>query len=103
MGKLYRIIINDSDDLSDIYDKEMHDIYIHFIDQIAESIVAYCIYNDITGVNLEYAKKLVWGGLNGNAIFSETLTIEEQLEAQTLLAYENSNITANAKGEKDCD
>lgn len=88
--------------LGDIFDKEMHDIYVDFIDEIAESIVAYCNYNNINGVNLVYAKKLVWGGLNGYDVFFNNLTQAQQNEAQTLLAYENSNITANAKGAKTC-
>lgn len=88
--------------LGDIFDKEMHDIYVDFIDEIAESIVAYCNFNNIDGVNLVYAKKLVWGGLNGYDVFSDNLTPAQQNEAQTLLAYENSNITANAKGTKTC-
>ena len=73
-----------------------------FIDQIAESIVAYCNYNNIDGVNFVYAKKLVWGGLNGYDVFSDNLTLAQRNEAQTLLAYENSNITTNAKGTKTC-
>ncbi|MBQ0786145.1 MAG: hypothetical protein KBT69_01500, partial [Oceanihabitans sp.] len=92
-----------NDTLFNIYDKEMHDIYVDFIDQLAESIVAYCDYNNINGVDLEYAEKLVWGGLNGYDVFFDNLTTPQEIEAQTLLAYENSNITANAKGTKTCD
>jgi len=88
--------------LANIFDKETHDIYVDFIDQIAESIVAYCNYNNIDGVNFVYAKKLVWGGLNGYDVFSDNLTLAQRNEAQTLLAYENSNITTNAKGTKTC-
>ena len=88
--------------LANIYDKEMHDIYIDFIDQIAESIVAYCDYNNINGVDLVYAKKFVWGGLNGYDVFYNNLTPAQRLEAQTLLAHENFNNTSNAKGTKTC-
>ncbi|WP_034060997.1 hypothetical protein [Lacinutrix jangbogonensis] len=88
----------------DLYYKEMHDIYVDFIDQIAESIVAYCVYNNISGVNLQHAVKLVWGGLNGYDVFfdNQNLTDDERIEAQTQLGYENSNITAHAKGTKTC-
>lgn len=88
--------------IANIYDKEMHDIYIDFIDQIAESIVAYCDYNNINGIDLVYAKKLVWGGLNGYDVFNDNLTPTQRLEAQTLLAHENFNNTSNAKGTKTC-
>ena len=90
-------------DLAAIYDKAMHDVYVDFIDDIAEAIISFCNYNNIVGVNLEYAKKLVWGGLNGNDIFYENLTPVEQNETQTLLAYENSNTTASTKGTKTCE
>ena len=89
--------------LGNLYNKEMHDIYIDFIDEIAESIVAYCISNNINGVDLSYAKKLVWGGLYGNDIFNNSLTPSQQNEATTLLNYENLNYTTNAKGTKTCE
>jgi len=54
-------------------------------------------------VDLEYARKLVWGGLNGYNVFEDNLTETEQNEAQTLLAYENFNDTSNAKGTKTCE
>lgn len=88
--------------LADIYNEEMHNIYIDFIDDIAESLVEYCNNNNISGVNISYAKKLVWGGLNGYTIFNNNLTPDERLEAQTLLAHENFNNTDYAKGTKTC-
>ncbi|WP_179320119.1 MULTISPECIES: hypothetical protein [Winogradskyella] len=44
------------------------------------------------------------GGLKGNEVFTDAnnLTETEQLEAQTLLAYEKFNDTSNAKGKKTC-
>ena len=89
--------------LGAIYQKEMHDIFIDFIDPIANSLVEYCNQNDISSVDFNYAKKLVWGGLNGYHVFYDNLTTTEQIEAQILLGYENSNITINAKGSKTCD
>ena len=92
----------ENETLGIIYEKEMHNIYVDFIDLLANSLLQYCLDNNITGVNLNYAKKLVWGGLNGNDIFYNNLTTEQQIDAQALLAYENSNISANAKGPKTC-
>jgi len=92
----------ENETLGIIYEKEMHNIYVDFIDLLANSLLQYCLDNNITGVNLTYAKKLVWGGLNGNDIFYNNLTTEQQIDAQALLAYENSNISANAKGPKTC-
>ena len=94
---------DENEDLGEIYIKEMHDIYVDFIDDIAIAIVAYCDYNNIINVDLDYAKKLVWGGLNGNDVFSDNLTPSQQIEAQTLLGYENLNNIDYAKGTKTCD
>ncbi|WP_225037335.1 hypothetical protein [Winogradskyella sp. SM1960] len=84
------------------YKQESHNIYTDFIDDLAEAIVAYCSYANINGVDLTYARKLVWGGLNGNNVFTENLTITERIGAQTLLAYEHFNDTTDAKGTKTC-
>ena len=89
--------------LGSVYEKKMHDIYVDFIDQIAESIVAYCVANNINDVDLAYAKKLVWGGLYGNEVFNNSLTLPQQNEATTLFNYENLNNTTNAKGTKTCE
>ncbi|WP_299337355.1 hypothetical protein [uncultured Psychroserpens sp.] len=86
----------------EIADQEMHNIYADFIDDLADSLVEYCNVNNISGVNLVYAKKLVWGGLNGYDIFENSLTQPEQDEAQEKLAYENFNHTQHAKSQKTC-
>ncbi|MDG5492863.1 hypothetical protein [Psychroserpens sp. SPM9] len=87
-----------------IAQQELHNIYVDFIDDLADSLHKYCIENNIGGVDLIYAKKLVWGGLNGYDVFNDddNLTPAERTEAQTLLAYENFNNTQNAKGTKTC-
>lgn len=82
-------------------DNELHDKFVDFIDPIAQAIVNYCQTNGINGVNLDYAKKLVWGSLYGTSTFTENLTEAEELEAQTLIAYENYNYPS-AKGTKTC-
>ncbi|ARV09968.1 hypothetical protein BTO05_10090 [Winogradskyella sp. PC-19] len=91
----------DNADFKEAYGQEAHNIYTNFIDDIADAIVEYSDYNNINGVDEVYAKKLVWGTLNGNNIFTNSLTGPQQLEAQTLLAYENTN-TGNKKGTKTC-
>jgi hypothetical protein len=88
--------------LLESFANEMHNIYVDFIDLLAETLLEYVTDNDIEGVDLEYAKKLVWGGLNGSDVFTDNLTLSQRLEAQTLLAYEHLNITENAKGTKTC-
>lgn len=92
----------DNATLADIYNQEMHNIYIDFVDLLAESLYEYCLQNNINGVDLSYATKLVWGGLNGYNIFNTNLTQTQRLEAQTLLGYENFNHTEYAKGPKTC-
>lgn len=86
----------------DILDKEMHDIYIDFIDPIAESIHKYCQENNISSVDLAYAKKLVWGSLGAYDVFTENLTPTEQTEALNLLNNEQQN-NNDAVSEKTCD
>ncbi|NMH87624.1 hypothetical protein [Flavivirga algicola] len=83
------------------YEQEMHNIYVDFIDVLAESLVEYATAYNISGIDMNYAKKLVWGGLKGNDVFTDSLTSTEQNEAQTLLAKENFN-HSDAKSSKTC-
>lgn len=94
---------SDNNNLSfaEVKKQEMHNIYVDFIDDIAGSLVAYAQENGISGIGLDYAKKLVWGGLNGYDVFTNNLTVAEQNEAQTLLAKENFN-HSDAKSNKTC-
>lgn len=85
----------------EILDKEMHDIYIDFIDDIAQAVYQYCQDNNIIGVDLEYAKKLVWGSLGAYDVFTENLTPAEQNEALNLLLNEQTN-NSNAVSNKTC-
>ena len=94
-------LANKTLDNQDILDKEMHDIYIDFIDDIAEAVYQYCQNNNISGVNLEYAKKLVWGSLGAYDVFTENLTPSEQTEALNLLNNEQTN-NSNAVSNKTC-
>jgi len=89
-------------ELTNIYNREMHNIYVDFIDEIANAIVSYSTANNISDVNLEYAKKMVWGSLHGYEISTENLTLIQELEASTILSYEHLNNTENAKGTKTC-
>lgn len=97
---------NPSDDtIEEIAQQELHNIYVDFIDDLADSVHKYCLENNILGVDLEYAKTLVWGSLNGYDVFTDidNLSPTQQIEAQTNLAYENFNDTENAKSSKTCD
>ena len=83
------------------YIQEMHNIYVDFIDLLAGSLVEYATTYNISGIDLDYAKKLVWGGLKGNNVFTDNLTTAQQNESQTLLGKENFN-HSDAKSSKTC-
>lgn len=95
---------NDDDNvvLGEIKEQEMHNIYVNFIDMLADSVLKYAIANNID-IDLNYAKDLVWGSLNGYDVFEDNLTQSQQNTAQARLAYENQNTNNYAKGSKDCD
>ena len=62
---------------------------------MANSIVQYANENGIQGVDINYAKNLVWGGLydptDNDNVFTNNLTPSEQIEAQTITANEHLN------------
>ena len=84
-----------------LLNKKMHDVMKEFIDLMAESVYQWSLDNNVSGINIEYAKKLVWGGLYGYDVFSKNLTTTEQIECKAIIDRETQN-KSDAKGTKKC-